>query len=183
MSEVSNLIAIDELEAAEEEEQEEELIILDDASAEMLLEKISWAEKQFELTENWYKKQLENAAARRDRIIGWAERGLRAYFDMVPDSVKKKAKTQVSYKLPGGSLTLKEQQPKYDTEDEKLVPWLKENGMSDLVKVKEEANWAELKKRLTISPDGRGMVTEDGEVVPGVNVEIRLPKFEAKPRK
>ena len=168
-------------EVPEEEQEEEEIAVLDDASAEMLLDRISWANRQYELTETWYAKQLEAAAARRDRTVAWAERALRDYLEMVPDSVKKKAKTQVSYKLRNGSLTLKEQQPKFDTKDEELVPWLKKNGLGELVKVKEEANWAELKKRLTLTPDLSGMATEDGEIVPGVKVEIRLPKFEVKP--
>ena len=38
-----------------------------------------------------------------------------------------------------------------------------------------------LKKLLTLSPDGTGMMTEDGEIVPGVSVELRPLKFEAKP--
>ena len=93
------------------------------------------------------------------------------------------AKTQISYKLQGGSLVLKEQQPKYDTDDAELVPWLKQNGLAEFVKVKEEANWAELKKTLTIGPDMKTMITGDGEIVPGIKVETRLPKFEAKPGK
>ena len=184
MSELARVRDAEELEAMEnpeEEQEEEDVAVLDDASAEMLLDRISWANRQYELTETWYKKQLEAAAARRDRTVAWAERGLHAYFDMVPDSVKKKAKTQISYALRNGKLQLKEQNPKYDPKDEDLVPWLKQNGMGDLVKVKEEANWAELKKLLTLSPDGKGMMTEDGEIVPGVSVELRPLKFEAKP--
>lgn len=182
MSEVLKVMEDEIPETAEDaEEQEEEVAVFDDASAEMLLDRISWANRQYELTETWYEKQLEAAAARRDRTVAWAERALRSYFDMVPDSVKKKAKTQTSYALRNGKIMLKEQQPKFDTKDEELVPWLKQNGMGDLVKVKEEANWAELKKKLTLSPDGTGMVTEDGEIVPGVKVELRPLKFEAKP--
>ena len=157
-----------------EENEEEEVAVLDDASAEMLLDRIRWANKQYERMEAWYTKQLEKAAEIRDRTIGWAERGLRAYLDMVP---VKKSKTQISYELPGGKLVLKDQGPKFDTKDEELVPWLKKNGMIGMVKVKEEANWAELKKLLQKTPDGKGMMTEDGEIVPGIKVEERGPKF------
>ena len=45
------------------------------------------------------------------------------------------------------------------------------------MKVKKTSNWAELKKTLKEAPDGRSMMTEDGEIVPGIKVEQRVPKF------
>ena len=180
MSEARKLSEEELTEVLEEEEEMPEVTVLDDASAEMLMDRIRWANEQYERMEAWYAKQLEKAKVVRDRTVGWAERELRAYFDMVP---KKRSKTQESYELPGGKLVLKEQQPKYETKDDELVPWLKANKMDGLVKVKEEANWAELKKMLRIGPDMQSMITEDGEVVPGITVEVRLPKFEAKPNR
>lgn len=158
----------------EENEEQEEVAVLDDASAEMLLDRIRWANQQYDRMESWYKKQLEKAAAVRDRTVAWAERGLRDYLNMVP---VKKTKTQVSYELPSGKLVLKDQAPKFDTKDDELVPWLKANRMTDMIQVKEEAKWGELKKVLKVAPDGKSMVTEDGEIVPGVTVEQRMPKF------
>ena len=160
-------------EILEEEEQLQEIAVFDDASAEMLLRRIREANDQYEKMEAWYAFQLEKAKTIRDRTVEWAERGLRAYLDMVP---AKRTKTQISYELPGGKLTLKQQAPEYTRDDEKLVPWLKGNGMTELVKVKESANWAELKKHLSEGPDGT-MITEDGEIVPGITVEHREPKF------
>ena len=158
----------------EEEQEEEEVAVLDDASAEMLLDRIRWADRQYERMVEWYTKQLDKAKAIHDRTVAWAERGLRDYLQMVP---VKKTKTQISYELPGGKLVLKAQQPKYDTKDEELVPWLKANKMTDMIQVKEEAKWGELKKTLEIAPDGKSMMTADGEIVPGVMVEQREPKF------
>ena len=91
----------------------------------------------------------------------------------------KKTKTQLSYELPGGKLVLKAQQPEYERDEEKLVAWLKKNDLGGMVKVKETANWAELKK--TLKADGDCMVTTDGEVVPGIKVIEREPKFTATP--
>ena len=47
--------------------------------------------------------------------------------------------------------------------------------MPEMVKVKKTSNWAELKK--VLKDNGETMVTEDGEIVPGITVEHRLPKF------
>lgn len=161
-----------------EEEEQEEVAVLDDASAEILLNRIKWANKQYELSKTWYEKQLEAAKEQRDRRIAYAMRDLRDYFNSIPDAAKKKAKTQISYTLRNGKLLIKAQQPKFTHDDKTLVPWLKANKLGDLVKVKEEANWDDLKKRLQITPDGTGMMTEDGEIVPGVTVTERDPEFQ-----
>ena len=162
----------------EEEEQLEQVAVFDDASAEYLMRRIAEANEQYDRMESWYKHQLEKAKKIRDDTVALAEMSLRAYLDMVP---VKKTKTQVSYEFPGGKLVLKAQGPEYERDDAALVPWLKENGLGDLVKVKETANWAELKKGLKESPDGTAMVTADGEIVPGVKVTQREPEFKAIP--
>lgn len=174
MSEARKLEDLDEIFTEEEEETMPDVAVLDDASAEYMLKRIREADEQLERMEAWYALQLDKAKAVRNRTVAWAERNLRAYFDMVP---VKRSKTRMSYELPGGKLVLKDQGPKYDQDDEKLVPWLKANKMTDLVKVKESANWAELKKMLKETPDGTGMMTGDGEIVPGITVEQRMPVF------
>lgn len=170
---------LSEEEILDEEERLDEVACLDDSSAEYLLRRIREANEQFDRLEAWYALQLNKAMEIRDRTIAWAERGLQAYLEMVPAA--KRTKTQVSYELPGGKLVLKAQAPEYERDDAELVPWLKNNGLTDLVKVKESANWAELKKTLKEGPDGTCMITADGEIVPGVKVEQRPPKFTATP--
>lgn len=161
-----------------EEEEQEEVAVLDDASAEILLDRIRWANKQYELSKTWYEKQMEAAKEQRDRRIAYAMRDLRDYFNSIPDAAKKKAKTQISYALRNGKLLIKAQQPKYEVDDATLVPWLKSNGWPEFVKVKETADWATLKKTLEVSPDGTAMMTEDGEIVPGITVTERDPEFQ-----
>ena len=166
--------AAKDLELEEEEVMPEEVPVLDDSDAEYLLTRIRQANEQYEKMAAWYAHMTEKAAEVRDRTVQWAERNLRTYFASVPT---KKTKTQMSYELPSGKLVLKHQEPKYETKDEELVPWLKRNQMNSLVKVKESADWANLKKELKLSPDGKAMVTADGEVVPGVTVTERDDKF------
>ena len=165
----------------EEEEELEQVACLDDSSAEYLLRRIMEANRQYDSLKDWYEKQLAKAAALRDNTIAWAERGLRDYFEMIPDSVKKKAKTQISYSFKGGKLVLKAQAPEYVRDDAVLVPWLKENKMDEFIKVKESADWGELKKTLSETPDGLSVMTVDGECVPGITVEQRGPKFMVVP--
>lgn len=175
MSELANEIFEEEV---SEEEQIEEVAVLDDASAEYLLRRIAEANEQFDRMVSWYKQQTEKAKQIRDRTVAWAERGLRAYLDMVP---AKETKTQRKYELPGGTLVLKTQQPTFEVVDKELVPWLKENGSAEYIRVKEEVNWGDLKKQVTVTPDGAGVMTSDGEILPGVIVTMRDPVFSAIP--
>lgn len=158
----------------DQEEVLEEVAVLDDASAEYMLKRIREAEDQYERMEAWYEHQKGKAKQLRDRTVAWAMRGLRSYFDMVPT---KNTKTQRSYELPGGKIVVKAQEPKYDQDDKELVPWLKQNKMTDMIRIKEESNWKELKNLLKLAPDGKSMVTADGEIVPGVKVTQRGEKM------
>lgn len=158
----------------EESDYTQDVACFDDASAEMLLRRIREANDQYDRMEAWYATQLKKAMEIRDRTVAWAERGLRSYLEMVP---AKRTKTQMSYELPGGKLILKQQGPEYERDENALLPWMKENGYGGLVKVKESVNWSELKKELRETPDGTAMMTGDGEIVPGIRVEQREPKF------
>lgn len=158
----------------EQEDLSSDVPVLDDMDAEYLLGRIRKAEAEYARLEIWYTNMLEKARAKRDGIRSWAERNLRGYFETVP---YKKTRTQMSYELPGGKLVMKHQEPKFETADAELVPWLKKNGLTGMVKVEESAKWAELKKTLKLSPDGTSMITEDGEVVPGITVTPREDKF------
>ena len=161
-----------------EEDELEDAIVLDDPSAEMMIARIQEANDQFDRLAEWYKHQLEKAKAIRDRTIEYATRSLQGYFGMVP---YKQTKTQKTYELPGATLVLKHQEPKYEVDDKAMVPWLEKNGMTDSVKtnVEKTAAWGELKKVLTKTQDGN-YVTEDGECLPGLKVTQRPDDFQIK---
>lgn len=157
-------------------EEMEEVAVLDDASAEMILQQLKQAEDQYDRMKAWYDHQIANLEEIRDRTREWAETCLRPYFDMVPHSGKK----ILSYDMPGGTLKLAPQEPKYDVIDAEMVPWLKATS-PEYVKTKEEAAWGEWKKdhKFTVTEDG-GIATEDGEIVPGVKATVRPDKFTIK---
>lgn len=98
---------------------------------------------------------------------------LAEYFQTVPH---KTTKTTEKYRLLSGTLTLKKGGMKAAVNEEKLVPWLKQNGMTDFVKVKESAAWGDLKKRLTFS-NGVAMLEDTGEIVEGVTVDEQPDTF------
>lgn len=157
-------------------EEMEEVAVLDDASAEMVLQQLKNAEDQYKRMSEWYKFQMQKLEDILDRTREWAEACLRPYFDMVPHSGKK----ILSYEMPGGTLKLIPQEPKYTVIDAELVPWLEKNG-PEYIKVKKEAAWGEWKMAHNFAVSAEGsIVTEDGEVVPGITATFREDKFTVK---
>lgn len=151
--------------------------VTDDGTAEWCLKKIREAHADVEKWKAHYAAQMEKVMAEAEREIAYFTAKLEDYFDTVP---RKTTKTQESYTLPGGKLIRKKQQPKYTTDDSALVPWLEENFCGQLVKITKTADWASLKKVVTVTPDGEHVATDDGEIVPGVSVELRPDVFKVE---
>lgn len=156
--------------------------IRNDLQADWTIEKIKTLKAE-------YAKKEEVAQAKTQQIQDWLERQkrqtdssiaffegkLREYFESLDEKALKKSKTQISYGLPAGKLILKQQQPKYVVDNEKLLEWLKQSGKSQFIRVKEEPDWASLKKSTTVVVDR--IVDENGEIVDGVKVIEQTPKF------
>ena len=151
--------------------------VTDDKAAQWCMQKIREAEADRAMWKKHYDAQMEKVNQAADSAVSYFTAKLQEYFATVPH---KATKTQESYSLPGGKLIQKHQQPAYETDDDKLVPWLKQNFMGQLVKVKESADWAGLKKVVTITPDGMHVATDDGEIVPGVTVTHRPDVFKVE---
>ena len=151
----------------------EGFVIDSDAKAEWAMGKIREAREDRDRWVNWYKDQIKAITEQTDFDTMNLERMLFEYFSTVPHKV---TKTQENYKLPGGKLVLKLQNPEYKRDDEKVIEWAKKSeGFEKFVKVKEELDWAGLKA--VTEAFGTTIITEDGEIVPGVEVVEREPKF------
>jgi hypothetical protein len=153
----------------------EEFTVTDDAAAQWCMKKIREAEADRAMWKTHYEAQMEKVNKAADESVVYFTAKLEEYFSTVPH---KATKTQESYSLPGGKLILKQQQPKFETDDDVLVPWLEANGRTGLVKIKKSADWATLKKSLNFV--GTNAVTVDGEIVPGVKVEQRQNVFKVE---
>lgn len=150
----------------------EGFVIDTDAKAGWALQKIKEARADRDAWVKWYEDKIKEITEQTDFNTMNLERMLAEYFATVPH---KKTKTQESYSLPGGKLVLKTQNPEYKRDDKTVIDWLKANKMTDFVKVKEELAWADL-KGATAAFEGH-IVTEDGEIVPGIEVIERDAKF------
>lgn len=122
-----------------------------------------------------YEQKKKAAQERYEQETAYFKSQLAQYFESVP---KRKTKTQEVYELPGGTLRKKYPRPAFKRDNKKLVEWLKESGRNDLIKISESADWANLKKSITVKDDM--VITEDGEIVEGIEVVERSPIFEVE---
>ena len=156
------------------QEQEQEIEVRTDIEAGWQLERRKKIIADRDELIAFYKEQIKSVEEDAEYKLGFVERALFAFFKTKPHQ---KTKTQEYIKLPGGKLMMKTQNPEYNYKEhqQETIDWLKANGMSEFVKVKEELDWAKL-KAATGTIDGR-IATSDGEFIPGVEVIEREPKF------
>lgn len=161
-----------------EEEKREPFVVTDDQKAEWCLKQIRQKKQELEVWQKHYENLLAAVEFQIEKDIAYFEGSLEAYFrSQQAEGFTKKADTQESYKLPSGKLVLKRQQPEFGRDEDKLIPWLRQNS-PEFIKTKESVNWDGLKKTLFVN--GEGMITEDGEVVPGITVTKRDDIFKVE---
>lgn len=154
---------------------EETFLVDTDAKAEWALRKIAEKQEEKARWKAYYKEALAKIVSECDSDIDYLQSLLERYFETVPHRA---TKTQESYKLASGAGTLimKFSDIDYEKDEKTIIEWLKENELDGLVKVEESLCWGELKKGLTISGE-KAVIKETGEIVPGIKVINRGPKF------
>lgn len=172
MSEALKLELIDD---EEEEEEKPSFRVMNDETAEWAVRKIAQIRLETEKWKEHYERLFDAIATKNEASIDYFSGLLREYFESVPHH---ETKTSESYKLPSGTLMLKAQEPTYERDDDKLIGWLKTNGKG-YIKTKETVDWAGLKKQLVYA-DGEAFDAETGELVDGIKVIEREPKFDVK---
>lgn len=115
------------------------------------------ADKEKERIENWREKEIKTSIDN----IEYFEGILTEYY-MKLRSENPKAKLNTPY---GKVTSRKSKKWNYQNEEE-ILKYLKENEYSDLIKVKEDINKAELKKMFK-----DGVNKETGEVLPGLEIK------------
>ena len=161
-------------------EESGEFKITDDLMADWAVEKINAARAERDRLVSLVQEKIEQLQEKRQLYMSNYEentsylRGkLMDYFMTVKTQ---NTKTMKKYKLVSGTLVLKRQQPLYERDEGALLAWA-ETTAPELVKVKKEVSWADLKKQTDISGD---KLLLDGEIIPGVTVVEREDVFEVQ---
>ena len=118
--------------------------------------------------------RIKELDERTERRTGYMKALLMDYMQTVKPT--KQTKTQTQYELLSGKLVWKKQQPLYERDETALLTWA-ETTVPELVKVKKEVSWTDLKKQADVSGD---KLLLDGEIIPGVTVVEREDVFEVQ---
>ena len=161
-------------------EESNEFRITDDLMADWAVEKINAARAERDRLVSLVQEKIEQLQEKRQLYIvnfeentSYLRAKLMDYFMTVKTQ---DTKTMKKYKLVSGTLVLKKQQSVYERDEAKLLIWA-ETTAPELVKVKKEVSWADLKKQADVSGD---KLLLDGEIIPGVTVVEREDVFEVQ---
>ena len=163
---------------------QEKFKVTNDRQAEWVIEKanedlteISRFKESLEEKLGEIREKLNKLHEEENKVKEWRDSYLAEYFETIPKEYKKKTKTMEKYRLPSGEIIKKYPGPEFKRDNDKLLDWIKFNGL-DYVEIKESPKWGELKK-ITKVINGQ-VVTEDGEIIEGVEVVERPPILEFK---
>ena len=161
-------------------EESGEFRITDDLMADWAVEKINAARAERDRLVSLVQEKIEQLQEKRQLYIvnfeentSYLRAKLMDYFMTVKTQ---DTKTMKKYKLVSGTLVLKKQQSVYERDEGALLAWA-ETTAPELVKVKKEVSWADLKKQADVSGD---KLLLDGEIIPGVTVVEREDVFEVQ---
>lgn len=148
--------------------------IENDQQAEWAMSKIAEAESELDRWETFYLGMIEQIRKRTSHTVEILRGKLAEYFETVPHKV---TATQEKYSLPSGDLVFKAPRKVWTHDNDQLIRWAKENGMTELIKTTEAIDWQRLKKRLVEAADGVICDQETGLVCEAVTVETSEPEF------
>ena len=168
-----NALHLHELEEMPEQEERERFRI-------ETIDQVNWALRKLSAIETKRTEIEQLAQAEIERIQAWKETELKklqddAWFfsDLLHDYAFRQREKDPNWKkasTPYGVVKFKKLQPKWRYDDEKLLESLKSVGRTDLIRVKEEPNKAELKK-VAVVQNGKVIDPETGAPLDGVYVE------------
>lgn len=170
------LDALDEVD--EQYKSEHERFTINDDSA------AAWAMRRLRALRQRQATNTGLAEAETSRIAAWLESVNRPlddrarYFeDILTDYAQRcrAVEDRKTISLPAGKITTRLGSPKWNVDPETFVPWALEHA-PDLVRVTTAPALAVIKDTLGESVKQHGKpVTDDGEVVPGVDVDTDVP--------
>lgn len=168
--------------------EEKDYFVIDD------LKKATWAMRKIRDAEKEYEKVMEVAEAERDRIVEWADKetaDVRSTIDymrgLLVDYYQRERAENPKFKLstPYGKVSSRKRQPKLSMDDEKVLAYLEENELSDLIKVQKKYSKNDVKKLIdVVEKDGEPVVIDkNGTLLDFVKAENQEDSYTVKTEK
>ena len=154
-------------------------------------EKAEWAIEKLKDLKDEYERILSLANAKMDEIqekINYERERYeknKQFFEILLERYLQSAKATTTktgtkmYKLLSGKLTKKPDTTEYKKDADTLLVWLKNTNHNEFIKVKEEINWLDLKKKIVVNGD-TCIIADTGEMIEGLTAAKAEGKFEVK---
>jgi hypothetical protein len=148
----------------------------------------TWAFRKMRSLEKKINEVNEVAQVEIDRVKEWQEKEIKGiqqsieYFQNLLTFYyvrEKEADPKFKCSTPYGSVTSRRLQPKWETNDETLIKWLKENEHTDLIRVKEEPALSDIKDKFKMTESGV-VVDDNGLLVEGITIIEQGAKITVK---
>lgn len=157
------------------EEQKKEFVITDDLRADWAIKIIKQEEAQAARLTQTIDQEIEILMAKKKQIIdnancGFLKGKLADYFESLSDESKKTSKTQISYKLPSGSLVFKPESTEYVKDEAKILDYLTNNNRFEFIKTNPKVDWANLKV----------LGEEELSKIEGITIQTKPASFNVK---
>jgi phage host-nuclease inhibitor protein Gam len=141
------------------------------------LESVNWGFRKLRALDEQLKEYEKLAMAEIERIQIWFNqeadkiKNQKAFFEgYITEYATEQRRLNSKFKIstPYGKVSFRKQQPRWDYNEEEVINWAKQNDRTDLVRVKEELDKKQLK--WYAKQVDNYAVTEDGEVIPGIEI-------------
>ncbi|WP_079708587.1 host-nuclease inhibitor Gam family protein [Paraliobacillus ryukyuensis] len=152
-------------------------------------QKANWALRKIAQFQNQQKQNNELATIEISKIEDWNKsenERLQQSIDFFQSHLASFAMEQrekdakfKSMKLPNGRIGFRKKQAKWNYDDKTLVKTLKENNLSDFIRIKEEPDKSSIKEAFQVS-DGKVINPDTGQILDGVYVSEQEESFEVK---
>lgn len=152
-------------------------------------QKANWALRKIKQHQEQIKENNALAQAEIDKIEAWNQQendkaqqsidyfqGLLAKYAMDKREQDPKFK---SLKLPNGNIGFRKKPKKWNYQDDILLETLKQNQLTDFIRVKEQPDKSQIKKAFEVVGD-KVINPETGEVLEGITVEDQEEDFSVK---
>ncbi|MBZ4662806.1 MAG: hypothetical protein JG776_488 [Caloramator sp.] len=171
-----NALEIYEIQEVEQLEGKEQFKVTNIDQANWCLRKIAALKKKQKENEELAKAEIERIQKWLDKENKQLDDSLKFFEGLLEEYAIVQRQKDSKFKLstPYGKVGFRKQQPKWNYDDEKLLNFLKQAGKTEFVRIKEEVNKSELKKKLKIA--GNLVVDENGEIIEGITIEEQPEK-------
>lgn len=156
--------------------------VKDDKAANWALRKIKHLQGQQESNNQLAQEEVDKIQEWNKGANDKLQRDIDYFQSLLANYAMEKRQEDPKFKkleLPNGKISFRKQQPQWDYDKKSIVNTLRDSGLSELIRMKEEPDATKIKKVLEVL-NGRAINPDTGEIIPGITVIDREDAFKVE---